>query len=341
MSEGKKNLTAAVKFVTAFFMALLSAVIFCFFIPVHPLSDEKVNVYITYGSGIRAISRELKNAGVIRNRTVFRVYSIISGNTTNLKAGEYEFGYNENIAGIMERMVKGDVIKHPVTVTEGMDVSEIAAALASKNMADPVRFMALCRDAEFLKRNGFPKNNAEGFLFPDTYGFVKGETEERIIAAMYARFKQKVNLNIDENYVINGYKISGYGILKLASIIEKEAQLDSERPKVASVFYNRLKSEEAYLQRLESCATVRYAKNKKKGALLYKDLKFNSPYNTYIAIGLPPGPICNPGIESIEAAMAPADTKYRYFVVKADGGHTFSETLGQHNAAKQQYKDNK
>ncbi len=341
MSEIKGKIKNPVKLAVACLLALFFASVLCVIVPVRPFSEEKTNVQINYGSGIRAISRELKKAGVIRNRFVFRAYSIITNNTTKLKAGEYEFSYKESIAGIMDRMAKGDVIKHPITVTEGMDVSEIAAALAEKSMADPARFMALCRDSEFLKKTGIPRNNAEGFLFPDTYGFVKGETEERMIAAMFARFKQKVTLDIDKTYIINGYKITGYGILKLASIIEKEARLDTERPLVASVFYNRLKSEEAYLQRLESCATVRYAKNKKTGALLYKDLKFNSPYNTYITIGLPPGPICNPGIKSIEAAMAPAQTNYRYFVVSSDGAHTFSSTLEQHNAAKQIYKENK
>jgi UPF0755 protein len=140
---------------------------------------------------------------------------------------------------------------------------------------------------------------------------------------------------------VAGLSMSGYKLLKLASIIEKESNLDLERPKVASVFYNRMKSPEAYQRRLESCATVRYALNKKTGAITYKDTKVNSPYNTYVIIGLPPTPISNPGIKSMEAALNPAETNYRYFVVKESGEHTFSETLEQHDSAKEEYKKKK
>jgi len=123
-------------------------------------------------------------------------------------------------------------------------------------------------------------------------------------------------------------------LLTLASIIEKEAQRAEERPIIASVFYNRLRSPEAYQRRLESCPTVRYALNKKSGIITYKDLKVESKYNTYIIIGMPPGPISNPGTASMAAALNPATTNYRYFVAKDDGSHTFSVTLEQHNTAK-------
>ncbi|HDQ26053.1 MAG TPA: endolytic transglycosylase MltG [bacterium] len=149
---------------------------------------------------------------------------------------------------------------------------------------------------------------------------------------MYDRFREKAGLDPKARYNINGMNLSGYSVLKLASIIEKETMLDRERAKVSSVFINRMKSKEAYEKRLESCATVRYALNKKQGALTYRDLRFESPYNTYIYIGLPPTPICNPGVKSIEAALRPAVTDYRYFVLRENGEHTFSRTLEEHNA---------
>ena len=128
--------------------------------------------------------------------------------------------------------------------------------------------------------------------------------------------------------------MSGYKALKLASIIEKESKLDEERPIIASVFYNRMKSTEAYQRRLESCATVRYALNKKAGIITYKDTRVDSPYNTYVVLGMPPTPISNPGIKSMEAALHPAETDFRYFVAKDNGEHTFSETLQEHETAK-------
>jgi UPF0755 protein len=158
-------------------------------------------------------------------------------------------------------------------------------------------------------------------------------------------FMQKSPIKLEKDYNIDGYKIKGIRALTLASIIEKEAQRENERAVIASVFYNRLRSPEAYQRRLESCSTVRYALNKKTGHLTYKDLKAQSRYNTYIAIGLPPGPISNPGIRSMRAALDPAKTAYRYFVARDDGSHTFSETLEEHNKAKfinrrQQPQDN-
>jgi UPF0755 protein len=194
--------------------------------------------------------------------------------------------------------------------------------------------LAAAGDKAFIKLLGIQTPSAEGLLFPDTYYVIRGETAAKIVQTMYERFRQKSVIDINRTYDIQGYKESGYKALIMASIIEKESRLDAERSMVASVFYNRLKSPEAYQRRLESCATVRYALSKKRGIITYKDLKVDSPYNTYIRIGLPPGPICNPGLESMAAALKPDVTKFRYFVLYDNGEHTFSETLEEHNRAK-------
>jgi UPF0755 protein len=226
------------------------------------------------------------------------------------------------------------VVRREITFPEGLDSYEMAEMLAAEKIADGKKFLGLVKDKKFLRSIGINRETAEGMLFPDTYNFLKGETEEKIITVMHERFIEKSGLDTDKVYNVSGYRTTGYGVLRMASIIEKEAKLDLERPLVASVFYNRLKSPEAYMRRLESCATVRYALNKKTGIITYNDLKCESPFNTYIAIGLPPAPICNPGLKSIQAALKPADTEFRYFVVERNGGHTFSKTLEEHNNAK-------
>jgi UPF0755 protein len=302
---------------------------------------EKSLVYVTYGSGFRKVAFELKSKNLLRNGYIFQAYVLATGAHKKIKAGEYEFSRSESMAAIAEKMVEGDVVKHKVVFPEGSDIYDIAAELAAARLADPQLFISLARDPVFLKSIGLPYQSAEGFLFPDTYNFVIGEGEKRIIEAMYARFREKSPVDPSKTYSAGGMSMTGYKLLKLASIIEKESMQDGERPKVASVFYNRMRSPEAYQRRLESCATVRYALNKKTGAITYKDTRVDSPYNTYIIIGLPVTPICNPGVESIEAALKPADTDYRYFVVRESGEHAFSVTLQEHERAKSDYKKKK
>ncbi len=287
-----------------------------------------------YGDGYKRIGYLLDKNNLIRNKMLFDFYVMITGKYRRLKAGEYEFDRRITMNQIIKKLESGDVVSHRIVVPEGSDIYDIADILSREKLVDRDKFISLAGNRKFLKSIGVDYPSAEGFLFPDTYNFVIGEGEEKIIETMYVRFLKKVPLEMKKFYHPAGKRLSGYSVLKMASIIERESKLDSERPLVASVFYNRMKSKEAYQKRLESCATVRYALGKKKRALTYKDLKVKSPYNTYIYIGLPPTPICNPGVESIEAAVNPADTGYKYFVAKKGGSHTFSETLKQHNRAK-------
>lgn len=327
-------------FGAALFSAALCLVI-SVFVPYSFTTPGKAVVYVTYGSGFKKISKEINEKGLLRNRLIFEAYVIISGAHKKLKAGEYEFSKTDSMAAIAAKMVKGDVVLHRVVFPEGSDIYEIASILSENKLADPQVFVTLASDPVFLKSIGIDYRTAEGLLFPDTYSFVIGEGEKRIIQAMYERFVEKSVIDPAKTYYVAGLSMGGYKVLKLASIIEKESNKDEERPKVASVFYNRLKSPEAYQRRLESCATVRYALNKKTGAITYKDTRTQSPYNTYIIIGLPPSPITNPGLKSMQAALAPAETNYRYFVVKESGEHTFSETLEEHDSAKKVYKKKK
>lgn len=321
-----------------FFVGLLFSLFISIFIPAHLFLYGKKRVYIIYGSGLKKISMDLYNNSLIRNKKIFELYVILSGNHKKLKAGEYEFNLRESIFSITNKMIKGDVVSHKIVIPEGSDIYDIAKILSQNKLADSETFIRLTKNTEFLKSIGITYKNAEGFLFPETYNFIKGVNEKTIIKIMYKTFIEKSGIVPNKIYNVSGLSLSGYEILKMASIIEKESKLDSERAKIASVFYNRLKSKEPYMKRLESCATIRYILQKKKGVLTYQDLKVKSDYNTYIIIGMPPTPICNPGIKSIEAALNPADTKYRYFVVYENGEHTFSETIEEHNAAKYKNK---
>lgn len=333
----KIKITAPVKIILIAVSAVLLPLLwasFLFFVPARMPDNAPVRVVVEYGSGFNRAASDMKEAGALRSAFLFKLYAVLTGNRSKIKAGEYEFAPNENMPAILGKIVRGDVIKYRVVIPEGSEIRDMAAIIEREGLGSAQEFIRLANDREFLRQEGFDYKTAEGLLFPDTYNFIRGIGEKKMIQAMLARFREKVTISLDKKYDIQGLKLSGYHVLKLASLIEKESKLDDERAKVSSVFVNRLKSAEAYEKKLESCATVRYALNKRTGALTYRDLRVSSPYNTYIYIGLPPSPICSPGVKSIEAALNPSETKYRYFVVHDEGEHTFSETLEQHNAAK-------
>ncbi|MFP4465971.1 MAG: endolytic transglycosylase MltG [Candidatus Goldiibacteriota bacterium] len=335
--KGAGNLKKALSFIiiaaVMLFWAVFS-VFMSFVIPVNPGDNTKERVYIKYGYGFSQILSELENRGFLRNKTLFKAVLWPGERYKRIRAGEYELSKNMSSLEVIKKILSGDVVKHKMVIPEGFDVRDIASVLSAAGLADEKRFLELAFDRKFLKSIGIDYLSAEGFLFPDTYSFVIGEGEERIIKTMYLRFKEKTELDMKKVYSAGGRRLTGYSILKMASLVEKESKLDIERPLVASVFYNRMNSKEGYEKRLESCATVRYGLNKKTGPLLNRHLMVDTPYNTYIYIGLPPTPICNPGIESIHAALNPADTDYRFFVTESGGAHTFSESLKEHNAAK-------
>ncbi len=287
-------------------------------------------VYITYGSNLKKISQNLAENKVIKNKFLFELYMLITGAYKKIKAGEYKFSGYDSIRSVAVKLKKGDVVKYKIVIPEGSDINEISEILYINKLIDREKFLKLTSDKVFLNKLGVKYKNLEGLLFPDTYYFVIGEGEEKIIKTMYERFKEMVKVDLNKYYNVYNYNIRGYNLIKLASIVEKESKLDEERPMIASVFYNRLKSKETYQRRLESCATVRYALNKRYGALSNRDLKVNSPYNTYIIIGFPPTPICSPGLKSINAVLSPAKTDYFYFVVKGDGSHNFSSNMEDH-----------
>ncbi len=289
-------------------------------------------VYIKPKTGVQEIAQTLRDAGVIQSRWTFLALAYMQGSLTRLQAGEYEFSHGVSILEILRKLEAGRIVTHLVTIPEGFTAQDIARLLAGERLADADRFIALVKDAKFAEGVGVPAPTLEGYLFPDTYRLTRGMGEEEILRIMVARFRQTAPKNIDEQAQRLG--LDAHSLVTLASLIEKEAKLNSERPLVAGVFYNRLRRN----MPLQSDPTAVYGAAGPRHRITRRDLHRRSPYNTYLKAGLPPGPIANPGLASLKAALNPARTSFLYFVAKNDGSHFFSRTLEQHAQAVRKYQ---
>jgi UPF0755 protein len=289
-------------------------------------------VYIKPHARVQEIAETLREAGVIQSPWGFLALAYVQGSLKRLQAGEYEFSLHMPLLEVLRRLESGRVITHQVTIPEGFTALDIAQLLASEQLADPARFMALTEDPALAARLGVPGPTLEGYLFPDTYRLSRGMGEEEIIRVMVARFRQVVPADIEAR--AERLNLNTRGVITLASLIEKEAKLDRERPIIAGVFYNRLRLN----MPLQSDPTAVYGAPDPRRRVTPLDLQRKSPYNTYQTAGLPPGPIANPGLPSIMAALNPARVKYLYFVAKNDGTHFFSRTLEEHTQAVRLYQ---
>lgn len=296
-------------------------------------SDKRVikTVSIERGMSFRVIADNLEKAGVVRDADSFSLAARILGAYKKVKAGEYEFTTNMTPIEVLEQLVKGRIKRYFVTLPEGYNVREIAAVLKSAGLAEPDVFIARALDHELAESLGVEGPTLEGYLFPDTYEFTKGTSADEMIARMVERFK-KVYAEYEDEARARG--MSMRKVVTLASIIEKETGAPGERELISSVFHNRLKKG----IKLQSDPTVIYGIANFDGNITKKHLSMKSPYNTYAIYGLPPGPIANPGKESIGAALRPAKADYIYFVSRNDGTHKFSKTLKEHNEAVQEFQ---
>jgi UPF0755 protein len=296
------------------------------------VSEDRV-VDIPKGKGLRNISAMLEEEGIIGNGDLFMLYVIGKGWQDRLKAGEYEFKKDSTTSQVALKIAEGDVVVHKVTIPEGLTAREIAELLGRNGVLDPDGFLAAAGDPGILKiLPGRPITGIEGYLFPDTYAYTKGVTPGEFVRMMVSRFKKVYNslgglrqrVNLTDNEVII-----------LASMIEKETGSPSERPVISAVFHNRLRLG----MKLDSDPTVIYGLGDDfDGNLTKSDLNTMTQYNTYLIKGLPPGPICNPGKESIIAALSPARVDYIYFVSRGDGTHYFSESYKDHQRAVSEYQ---
>lgn len=289
-------------------------------------------VYIKPKTGVQEIARTLREAGVIQSRWAFLALAYLQGSLTRLHAGEYEFSRGMSLLAILRKLEAGRVVTHQVTIPEGFTAQDIARLLAGERLVDADRFMALVKDPEFGESLGVGGDTLEGYLFPDTYRLTRGMGEEEIIRIMAARFQQAIPQDFERQAERLG--LDGHSVVTLASLIEKEVTLDRERPLVAAVFYNRLRRN----MPLQSDPTAVYGAPGPRRRITSLDLRRKSPYNTYLKAGLPPGPIANPGLASLMAALNPARVNFLYFVAKNDGSHFFSRTLEQHAQAVRMYQ---
>lgn len=291
--------------------------------------DEPVIFEYVRGASGAETAAELERLGVVRSRWLFLAARALRPGAV-LMAGEYRFDSPDTAAGVLARFAAGDVLLRPLTIPEGLTRFEVSSLVGASGYASEEEFLQLTADPAPM-HDLFPEaKSLEGFLFPETYSLAKTATGEQILAAMLANFRHAfaaASEGIETN-------LAPYETLTLASLIEKESGVPSERPLISAVFHNRL--ERGML--LQCDPTTIYGmilEDRYRGRILLDDLKDPHPYNTYVHSGLPPGPIANPGEESLRAALRPADSAYIFFVANPGGGgdHTFSVTLSEHNQA--------
>ncbi len=292
-------------------------------------------VHVSPGSTGWDIGALLSDAGVIRSRTAFVVASRLMGLEQRLQAGDYRLSPGMDLLEIMRHLESGRVATVRVTIPEGLTLEAIADRLAAAEIVDKERFLALVQDDRLIYGDNSPldkpTDSLEGYLFPDTYLFVRNQPEEEIIKRMVYRFTEVVGPLMEKAELPEGF--SWHEMITLASIIEKEVMVVEEAPLVSAVFWNRLNIG----MPLQSDPTVQFVLEESPRKLYNSHLAYDSPYNTYKYRGLPPGPIASPGLSSIKAALKPAEADYLYFVAKGDGTHAFSRTFQQHRAARSRY----
>lgn len=288
------------------------------------------------GDTINSVISRLNDKGLIRNATVFKVYIKYKKFQNKIKPGYYEITSGESMDTFVTDLNNGVFDKNMIklTIPEGYDINEIGDLLDKKGIISKSAFIKACNEYElptYIKKDSKRKNSLEGFLFPDTYLLKKGMSGNVIIKIMLSNFEDQIN-KLSKKDGVNIDKNNYDSTIIMASIVEREAEEESERSTIASVFYNRLKIN----MKLQSCATVEYALGYHKDKLYDKDTQFKSVYNTYLVKGLPEGPICSPGINSIEAALKPRSTNYIYFVSKNDGTHFFTSDVKEFEKVKKQ-----
>lgn len=290
-------------------------------------------VIIPIGKNTKEIAKILENRKIIFSKVRFVILTKVLGVEDKLKAGEYKFNNRMTTLQIIEKLQKGEVILHKFTIPEGYNFREIANLLAERKLVDKDRFLKCCYEVSILKeREQDVCQNLEGYLFPDTYEISLGFKEKDIIKVMVHRFYEITGYNYEA--LAKKVGLNFHEAVIMASLIEKEAKAPEEREIISAVFHNRLKKR----MPLSSCATVLYSLDRHKKKLSYKDLKISSPYNTYLRIGFPPGPICNPGKEALQAAVNPAPTNYLYFFSLGNGRHKFSKDYDKHIKARNAVK---
>ena len=294
-------------------------------------------VGVKSGSGASQILQLLEDEGVIADAKLARSYLIYFMQDPKLQAGEYRFAGPLSTPEVLRKLVRGDVVTRSATLIEGLTLEETADQLARDGFGRRQAFLDLMRSPELIADLDPDAQDLEGYLFPETYRFAQGTSEREIVAALVKTFRNRFEGRVRPLLARDPAGRSARQVVTLASIVEKEAQVESERPVIAAVYRNRLDRGIG----LAADPTVIFALKRLgrwNGNIRRDDLRVDSPYNTYRYAGLPPGPIASPGLASLVAAAQPADVPYIYFVSRNDGTHVFSETLTEHNRNVEQWQ---
>lgn len=310
--------------------ALLSAHLL---LDTHPAGSwEGKMVLVPKGSPLPEVVRVLREGGILPHPLAFRALVLLTFSGRRLHYGEYAFPTPPSAFDAWRRLVRGDVIKYEVKVLPGENLYDVAELLEKKKLATAEAFLATAASPDVLRRLEIPGESAEGYLFPDSYIFVKPVTTEEILEFMVRQFRRKVPPDAEKRAREAG--LSLHQVVTIASIIEKETGVEEEKPIVSAVIRKRLDLG----MPLQMDPTVIYGVKRFDGSVTREDLRTAGPYNTYLNRGLPPGPIANPGRAALDAALAPSKAEYLYFVSNNDGSHTFSRTLTEHNRAVERFR---
>ena len=333
------------KFIILFFLFLFLFVFFliiifsfAIFTPCNKIQGDKI-FKIQSGESVSEISNDLKKQKIICNSSVFEIYLWLFKNEGRIKAGNYNLKCPLNLKDLSKILIQGQKIglEREIKIIEGWNISDIAKYLANENIITKNDFL------NFVKNYKIDKNKfsflakaqgdykLEGFLFPDTYKIYKTAQANDIVNKMLNNFDQKITEKMRKD--IKQQKKTIFEIITMASIIEKEVRNENDMRIVSGIFWDRIKNK----QPLESCATIGYILKENKRQYSYEDTRIDSPYNSYLHQGLPPGPICNPGLKAIKASLYPKFTDYNYFLSKKNGETVFSKTFKEHSLNMQKY----
>ncbi len=323
-------------FITLFVFFIAGFLFWNVFLPRNPSFKQEAIFSIEKGQGSREIALNLEKQGLIRWSSAFRIYVATKGISGKLQAGSYPLSPSMTVPQMAEKFYKGDVIKIELVVPEGYNLKDIERVLASsgKNLD-----ISSLKADDFKKEFGFLESvpvqaSLEGFLFPDTYEFSYDAGEKEIVWRMLDNFDKKIPDGFEGEIVKQKKTI--FNVVTMASLIEKEAKTKQDKQVVSGILWKRLRNKIP----LQVDATINYITQKQTTKVSIEETKLDSPYNTYKYLGLPVGPVCNPGLESIEAAVYPLSSAYWYYLSTPEGEIIFSKTLEEHNVAKFKYLKN-
>ncbi|MDA8077788.1 MAG: endolytic transglycosylase MltG [Nitrospiraceae bacterium] len=317
-----------------FLLMVIAYAAFEMFVPVRS-GNKNIEVEIPRGATFRQAADVLWKERLIRDKKIFLALGRLTGADRKIRAGFYSFWSNMSPLDIFSIIRKGRIIEFELRVIEGDSLYEIAETFAKAGLVSEEEFMELVRDPGILASHDIEAQSMEGYLYPDTYIVPKGIKAEDALDIMLSRMKEKFSPEIAARAEALG--MTKTGVLTLASIIEKEAVADEERPVISAVYHNRLRKG----MPLQADPTSIYGIKSSKERITKADLQRKTPYNTYVIKGLPPGPIASPGLKSMIAAVNPAQVPYLYFVSNNDGTHNFSISLNEHEAAVRAYREKK